>query len=153
MLNTADVAINSSYSPMISNDVVDDYTNYNIDLRKKYKIRISAEQWKWNLNNCQKIKKKKKNLWRYKCQASKNACYSILLNKFETKMIRIDIYFLSWKKLSMAKSKIMFVYSPDLVSFQIKKKNPLILSVLSIPNLVMAWRVLSNLNFPDRNPK
>lgn len=44
MLNTADVAINSSYSPMISNDVVDDYTNYNIDLRKKYKIRISAEQ-------------------------------------------------------------------------------------------------------------
>lgn len=37
-------------------------------------------------------------------------------------MIRIDVCFLSWKELSMAKSKIMFVCSPDLVSFQNKKR-------------------------------
>ena len=54
------------------------------------------------------------------CQygGSKSAFIPILSSKFENKFIRMGIYFLSCKIISMAKSKTLFVCKPDFVRFK-----------------------------------
>ena len=49
------------------------------------------------------------------CQygGSESAFIPILSGKFENKLIRLDIYFVSWKTVSMTKSKTLFVFKPD----------------------------------------